>query len=263
MRKLLTANLMRIKKSKLFWSLCGISAAISLYMIVDALANRSTSIDTQLVSFVLIAEIASAIFTSLFLGTEYGDGTIRNKLIVGHGRPSIYLADLITSIIGACAFLVSYMLPIVVIGFPCLGVPAAATVQSAAIGLLTLFAFCALFTMVSMVCANKAGATVINLVLAFLLLLIGFFFWTYLMQPAYVPAYGFDTNIEYLPNPHYVGGAKRVIMQILSNISPGGQAIQLTAGVTGALWPLPLYSIGLCGVCTAVGMTVFYKKDIK
>ena len=78
MRKLLTANLMRIKKSKLFWSLCGISAAISLYMIVDALANRSTSIDTQLVSFVLIAEIASAIFTSLFLGTEYGDGTIRN-----------------------------------------------------------------------------------------------------------------------------------------------------------------------------------------
>ena len=43
-----------------------------------------------------VVGILISIFYSLFLGTEYNDGTIRNKLIVGHKRETIYLASFIT-----------------------------------------------------------------------------------------------------------------------------------------------------------------------
>ena len=39
--------------------------------------------------------LVAAILTSMFIGSEYSDGTIRNKLVVGHSRMRIYLANLI------------------------------------------------------------------------------------------------------------------------------------------------------------------------
>ena len=39
--------------------------------------------------------IIIAIFTGLFLGVEYSDGAIRNKITIGHKRINIYLSNLI------------------------------------------------------------------------------------------------------------------------------------------------------------------------
>lgn len=263
MNRLLIANFMRIKKNKLFWVLCGVMALVSLMTVVTAISNRATQIDGLMCMFVIPVEIASAIFISIFFGTEYGDGTIRNKLVVGHDRRQIYFANLITVAAFSLVLSAAYMLPIVILGFPAVALPTVEAIKIVAVGILTIFAFCSLFTMVSMIYSNKAGATVINLVFAFLLLLTAFILISYLMVPEFQFVHGVDGGMEQIRNPNYVSGIRRTILQILCDILPGGQAVQFTTGLLSPLWTLPLYSAGVCVACTAAGVVVFYKKDIK
>lgn len=263
MNRLLIANFMRIKKNKLFWVLCGVMALVSLIMVFTAISNHADIIDGPMCMFVIPVEIAMAIFISIFFGTEYGDGTIRNKLVVGHDRRQIYCANLITVVVCGLVLSAAYMLPIVILGFPAVALPTVKSVQIVAVGVLTLFAFCSLFTMVSMMYSNKAGATVINLVLAFLLLLIAFLLISYLQAPEFHIVHGIDGSMEKVRNPMYVSGIRRTILQILCDLLPGGQAVQFTTGTFSPLWALPLYSVGVCAACTAVGIIVFYRKDIK
>lgn len=264
MNRLLAANFARVKKNKLFWVLCGISAFIALIMVLSALASRDTRIDGQICNEVLDIQLAVAVFVSIFFGTEYGDGTIRNKLIVGHARWQIYLANLITSVVCTLGFVASFMAPILLIGLPCFEMPSALTIKILAVSVVTLIAFCVLFTMISMIYSNKAGATVINLVLVFVLSIIGVVTHEYLISPEFFPVYGIDEgSLEYVANPNYVTGAARVILRILTDLSPAGQAVQFSLGLTSPLWSLPLYSVGFSAACTAVGIAVFNKKDIK
>lgn len=60
--------------------------------------------------------LVSAIFTSLFIGSEYSDGTIRNKLVVGHSRMRIYLANLIVCSIASILISLAYTAGVFVIG---------------------------------------------------------------------------------------------------------------------------------------------------
>ena len=263
MNRLLIANFMRIKKNKLFWVLCGVMAFVSLMTVVTAISNRATQIDGLMCMFVIPVEIASAIFISIFFGTEYGDGTIRNKLVVGHDRRQIYFANLITVAAFSLVLSAAYMLPIVILGFPAVALPTVEAIKIVAVGVLTIFAFCSLFTMVSMIYSNKAGASVINLMLTFLLLVVASWLLANLSAPEFYPAYGTDDGIEYVRNPSYVSGAARTILQTLCDLLPAGQAMQFMMGVSSPLWALPLYSAGVCVACSAVGLVVFFKKDIK
>ena len=155
------------------------------------------------------------------------------------------------------------MLPIVILGFPAVALPTVEAVKIVAVGVLTLFAFCSLFTMVSMIYSNKAGATVVNLVLAFLLLIAASWLCAKLMAPEFYTAHGAGGGSEYVRNPNYVSGIARTILQALCDLLPSGQAMQFLTGVSSPLWALSLYSMGVCAVCTAAGVVVFYKKDIK
>ena len=52
--------------------------------------------------------LVAAVFISLFVGSEYSDGTIRNKLVVGHSRMRIYLANLIVCSIACVLISLAY-----------------------------------------------------------------------------------------------------------------------------------------------------------
>ena len=263
MNRLLIANFMRVKKNKLFWALCGVMSLVSLFMIVNAIVNNDSQIDNAMCMFVIPVEIAAAVFISIFFGTEYGDGTIRNKLVVGHDRRQIYFANSITAAASGLVLSAAYMLPIVILGFPAVALPTVEAVKIVAVGISTLFAFCSLFTMGSMIYSNKAGATVVNLVLAFLLLIAASWLCAKLMAPEFYTAHGTGDGSEYVRNPNYVSGIARTILQTLCDLLPSGQAMQFLTGVSSPLWALSLYSMGVCAVCTAAGVVVFYKKDIK
>lgn len=48
--------------------------------------------------YALFVPLMVSLLTALFIGTDYSDGTMRNKLIAGHVRRKIYVANLISNV---------------------------------------------------------------------------------------------------------------------------------------------------------------------
>lgn len=98
MSNLLSANFSRLFKNKVFW-LCMIAMFASAVLLVISHYNRMVlyedyetkyTLDQVYFQFASFIGIICAVLTSFFLGTEYSDGTIRNKIIVGKTRTAIY-----------------------------------------------------------------------------------------------------------------------------------------------------------------------------
>ena len=267
MNKLLISNLLRLKKNKLYMWLTGIVALFSLMLVLRLFSGKvKPPIDGVLFFFVLPIGVAAALFGGIFFGTEYGDGTMRNKIIIGHGRNEIYLANFITLTFCTFGFFAAYMIPVLIIGFPCFGLPTmggAEYVKILLTSLTSLISFCAVYTAVSMVYANKAGATVINLLFVFLFSLIEFAVIAALIAPETIQTYGIGGVMEYIPNPSYVSGVKRGVYQFIADLLPMGQAIQILTGGSVVLWRMSVYSIAIVAVATGIGIYVFRRKNIK
>ena len=101
MSKLLSANFIRLKKDKFFWSgLVFMLAAGIFFPVMRYMDMRQTQtinrIDNGFFGCALFIGIVMAVFCSLFIGTEYSEGTIRNKIIIGQKRGTVYLSNFIT-----------------------------------------------------------------------------------------------------------------------------------------------------------------------
>lgn len=82
MGKLLRAGFFRLKKETIFWVFVFLSigiAGITLYRFYD---NNLSSLDRLINEYIWYIGIFIAIFVSIFVGKEYSQGIIRNKIIV-------------------------------------------------------------------------------------------------------------------------------------------------------------------------------------
>ena len=109
MSRLLCAGVIRLKKSRLLWLFCGLMSALGLLSPIQLYLQAqkydfTASIDQPFFSHIMYMGVISAVFISLFIGAEYSNGTVRNKLIVGHSRTDIYFSNLILCI-AACFFI--------------------------------------------------------------------------------------------------------------------------------------------------------------
>lgn len=100
MIKLLNAGFERLRKNKIFWLLITFTIGLALILIFTQYSdmkeyNEVKKIEQLILNYSMMMGIVIAIFTSLFLGVEYSDGTIRNKISIGHKRINIYLSNLI------------------------------------------------------------------------------------------------------------------------------------------------------------------------
>ena len=173
MIKLLSANFLRLRKNNAFWGSMGVSLGMGLLMVVDSWRSAQESggawastVDAELFKYAAFIGILAAELIPLFLGTEYSDGAIRNKMVVGHSRLSIYFANLITGYTSCLLCSAAYMLGCVALGVPLLGwftQPPALLLTALAGSLLMTAAFCAIFTFVAMNCAKKSTSVVICL----------------------------------------------------------------------------------------------------
>ena len=213
------------------------------------------------------------LFSSLFFGAEYSDGTMRNKLIVGHSRESIYLAALMTNI--AVAFLMCFasLIPVMLLGIPIMGEPglSAGCVLLMLLGsFLTAATFASFSTLLSLCCSSKTVALAIGVILVLVLFFFSGILSGVLAERIYPDELDglWSTEVEdilvfYDELPYRVQGAARVWTQFWYDISPTGQLIQYASCSTETLWQKPIYSIITILLTTRVGLRWFQRKDIK
>ena len=85
MIKLLKANFSRLKKELSLWIVAGVTLALTVPKIVDSYKwLENVKLDDVLFEMVPLIGVLYAVFIALYIGKEYSDKAMRNKLIVGH-----------------------------------------------------------------------------------------------------------------------------------------------------------------------------------
>lgn len=276
MNKLLRANFARLWKSKAFiisnavMFFMGLGFVV-LYYLENVYVDGGWNLDDGFFAFALLVFVLASVFTSLFIGTEYGDGTIRNKIIMGHKRTAIYLSNLIVCATASLIMCVVYMIPQLCVGIPMLGF-FESSMRAVVFTLLAVFAMTlalvALFTLIAMLCQNKSSSAIACVLFAFALLFIGVRIIAGLHEPEYYSTYSYTENGKMVaedetPNPNYVSGTKREIYEFLKEFIAGGQVIELINMTADRPDRLALYDLIILVVTTGCGMIIFKKKDLR
>lgn len=253
MNNLFLANMVRLWKNKLMGFGILIFAGMALLLCVDHYYyfRDAVVLDGIFFGYAYIAGIPVSVLAGLFLGVEYGDGTIRNKLIAGHKRRTVYLANFLAVFASSLLMSLSYIVVICAVGIPMFGgLKSPWQVVNLMIleSILTLCAVSAVFTMTGMLCQNKAVSAVICLLLAFGL-------------------QGLTITVDSgLRAPNHMVGTKRTVYEFLYDFNPVSQGLQIAdmfAARPKHTGLLPLYSLIIIFVVTGAGIYLFGKKDLK
>lgn len=286
MSKLLSANFLRLWRNKAFWAslaVCVVLGALAAFgefqfqvsagadLSVPEVARYKSLLEGQFFEYAAFIGILSAALITLFLGTEYSDGTIRNKLIVGQSRLAIYFANLITGFAASLMCMAGYMLSCLAVGAPLLGwfvKPASLLLTAIAGSVVMLAAFCAVFTFVTMNFSKKSTSVVICLLGVFAAFIGAIVIHSMLEAPEFITGYELSVSGEIVqampePNPMYLTGMKRAVYQFLFDLLPTGQSLQYT--MLGFTDPVKLMALSaaVCAAFTAAGAALFRRKDLK
>ena len=280
MSRLLSADFAKLKKSKFFWIcmpgmfLFGIFTAVMHYIAMQQYGENAADITNILFIYALTVVFLIPAFVSLFVGTEYSDGTIRNKMIIGHTRAGIYLSDLIVCSVAGIGFCVSYIIGALLAALPLYTIDTGileGVTKLVLCSFIMSVAFTALCILTAMLCQNKALTAVINILAACFLLVISLYVLNKLSEPEVYPGYSVMTDsgevevMENEPNPDYLRGTEREVYQFLNDFLPTGQAINITQRGAFSQSPglLAAYSASIIIVSTGIGVFAFKKRDVK
>ena len=176
MIKLLKANFSRLKKELSLWIVAGVTLALTVPKIVDSYKwLENVKLDDVLFEMVPLIGVLYAVFIALYIGKEYSDKAMRNKLIVGHKRENIYLANFITCFFGSLIILSMFLL-----GNFCVGVPLVGGWKGEISTLITYIliivcftaAIASVLTLLCMLCSKHAVSAVLAITIALLLMVI-------------------------------------------------------------------------------------------
>lgn len=277
MSKLLSANWTRLRMCRAVW----ISLAGVFLLSVLVMRNNARSVQEMAESgfirtldscyFAMAPSLGAlfAVFISLFLGAEFADGTVRNKLIVGHSRSRVYLAGyfvcLGTCLALAAAWFLGGLPGLLWIGPFSMGPGEILAYLLVAAGFTASFA--ALFTMVGVLSRNKALTVVLSLAVWFGLFLLANAFYDRLNEPEMSGGIMYENGafreVAPAPNPMYLAGTARTVCTWILELLPAGQT-QLMRNLEIAS---PVRQIILSVLWTCIflwaGIRAFEKKDIK
>lgn len=182
--------------------------------------------------------VVLAAFCSLYLGTEYQDGTLRNKVTAGYRREQIYFSCLLACLGGGLLIWGSYLAAYLAVGLPLLGGKMGdwALVGGSCLGtLLLLMVYVCLYTCLVSWLQAKATAAAAAILLAFAMLFGGLYLYNRLDEPPSYPDSYRQENGQMLQqpggvNPNYLQGKQRVVYEILYDLLPDGQGMQILSG---------------------------------
>ncbi len=272
MSKLLSANLSRLFKSKVFWLTAVAMLAINTFAVIMVGTNpMNDPFDIEFFAMMPSFGLYAAFFTSMFLGTEYSDLTIRNKLIVGHSRSEVFFANLFTCLIAAAIFFIVWA------GTTCIGIPyfgaekivVKPCLLKALVGFFTLISITSIMSVISQLITRKAVTAVTAIFAALALILLGSYFYNMLCEPETTVDFvhiSVDGGVEVgpeVPNPAYIGGALRTVYEAIVRVLPAGQQILLTNEPLEQPALMIGYSLAVTVVVSVIGYLFFRKKDLR
>lgn len=276
MRKLLSANGRYLIKNRLFWIEILFCIVFSGWIMF---ANYSPEIQASAEPihlespFFIMYQILSIVFASaisLIVGTEYSDGTLRNKLIIGHTRTEIYFSILVSMLVTSLLAIVAHGIVSYGIGYFLFGAFQISAGELACAILCAIFAnfvFTTLFVAIALNCSNKSISVVVSILSSIVIIVVSNIARSKLLEPEttydgiVITANGVEFG-NIIQNPNYVTGMARKLYEGLCNILPTGQLMQIQS-LEFSHWPYWLLaSIVLCVVLTFVGYLLFRKKDI-
>lgn len=280
MSKLLFANLQRLRKSKIFWfglfvaigySLMQFFSQYDLYQSYKgtALAEEYFSLDGVVFNAMIILGIIFSVVVSMYVGTDFSDGAIRNKIVVGKSRWCIYFSNFLICA-GICLLIYIFsLLTSYAAGRPVFGGFVNSRGQVAMYvlaGGMVSVTYAALFNLVAMLNTSKVHGVVISILLSFVMFFLAMYIFNMLSQPEMIESLemsGKEVVSEMVKNPQYPTGLQRKIYQFLFDLLPTGQAAQI-ANVQ-AEHPVRLfsYSVLLAVCCNFGGYLAFKKKNLK
>lgn len=280
MNRLLSAHFARLWKNKVFWLgtagmfIWAVLVLVTEYPAASKIPEFAPALDEYFFDYALLTGGLCAVFVGLFVGTEYSDGTIRNKLIVGHSRKAVYVSNMIVCVTAVLIMIAAYLTAMLAVGVPLFGWLERDPVVVLQYLLVTVFmviAFVSIFIPVSMLNQNKANAVVIAFLLFLAILFLAAYCQNALDEPE-MASNGFiitsdgvvDAASEPFPNPHYVSGTLRMIYMFIINFLPAGQSILLSLGreIAAPLF-MTLYSLIITVITTVSGVFLFERKNIK
>lgn len=286
MNKLLSAGFLRLWRNRAFHICLLAMVGLPTYIIINQnnLAKSmgvTLSIESSFFSYTMIIPVVLAAFISLFFGVEYSDGTIRNKIMIGHSRLSIYLSNFLLAVVAGLVMIFAYILTMLLIGVPLLDffkAPLKVLLGFFIASMFVLVAFVAIYMFITMLISNKAIVVALSLLTCFVLYAITITISQKLSEPEFFEGYSYDIpntngsvtitgdNFEKkkIENPTYLKGEKRERYQFVFDFLPLGQGFQITSMIEDAnLLRMQICSIGITIVMTGAGVFIFRKKNIK
>ena len=280
MRKLLSANFSRLWKSKVFWVLEGFCFGFGVFAyILVAINTRNLGqgwLEYEAHSYfylpIMFIAVIVAIFACFFIGNDYSDGTLRNKLVVGHSRVNIYFSFFLTVCVAAVLFLLAHVLAMVIVGLPLSGAAVLTHVELQPWRimnfLLTAIVYAAIFTLLSMLDSNMARNVVVSLLVACILIFAGLYFYGKVSAPEHIQLVTHQSDGSLLlqdgpPNSDYLTGMTRIVYHCITMILPSGSVMLSLDKSLGFDWRNPLCSVVMILLLTVSGISFFKRKDIK
>lgn len=285
MARLLHADFARLRKSLTFWGCMAaalIWGAVKVYYDYQKWAgirvNDTSAANIYYFTYNYIDAFSQlvlimAVFAAMFIGTDYSQRAIVNKLAIGRSRFAVYFSNLTVCASGSLLFNLSYAAGVTIMGLAFGGqtwffdfyVGEFIIIVAADI------AVSALLTLLCMLLNHKAVCIAAALVIFFVTPFIAESVNNAVQEPEYnVCREWNEDKTSYsetkTKNENYISGAKRFFAVALNNVSPLGQYQQLERGNiydSSQYVSYPLLSLGLTAVSSAVGVLVFRKKNLK
>ncbi|MCM1055796.1 MAG: ABC transporter permease [Bacteroides sp.] len=218
---------------------------------------------------------ATAVFIGMFIGREYSDGAVRNKLAVGHGRGSVYLSNLIVCAAADIMGLTAALAVTFGIGVPLIGtsITFSEFLCCFTVMILAHLALISVFLLAAMLISVKSAQVAVLIVGSFVMLFASAFISSRLAEPEY-DSYTYVSfhnesgeptleTVENEKNPYYISGTKRSVYEFFDSFLPVSQLLKAENSDGADLTSSAIYDIIILAAVTEAGVLLFCKKDIK
>ena len=240
--RILKAELYKIFHEKWLYLACFFMIIFSIGFILMQKTAMSYTVGINRVVFLpmVMYGIVISVLISVFVSEEFDDGFIRNKIIGNNNRREIYLTGLLSNLIASLiVYIITALFTLIVSYFLfSINIPIWDYVLYFIFGIFIMLVFVGIFYLISIAVGKKSKAIIINMGLAFIMLIAALIMNGMLMA---------DNNS---------------LIQFLFDINPYGQTAQLTSMKSLDMRESIKIDAFLFIIFTICGIKYFNKKDI-